>query len=57
MAKKKYYLVWEGLEPGIYDSWSECQKQVKAYPNARFKSFKTHEEAVDAYYDGKAGFE
>lgn len=55
MAKKKYYVVWEGLEPGIYDSWSECQKQVKAYPNARFKSFKTHDEAVNAYYDGKAG--
>lgn len=54
MAKKKFYVVWEGLEPGIYDSWSECQKQIKAYPNARFKSFKTHEEAVDAYYDGKA---
>ena len=45
MAKKKYYVVWQGLEPGIYDSWSACQKQIQGYPNAKYKSFKTEEAA------------
>ncbi len=50
MAKtKKYYVVWEGNNTGIFDSWSECQLQIKGYPNARYKSFKTKEEAHQAY--------
>ncbi len=50
MAKgKKYYVVWEGNNPGIYKSWTECQLQIKGYPNARYKSFKTEAEAVAAF--------
>ncbi|HHM20585.1 MAG TPA: ribonuclease H [Bacteroidetes bacterium] len=48
--KKKYYVVWEGLTPGIYDNWAECQLQVKGYPGARFKSFKTKAEAQAAFH-------
>jgi ribonuclease HI len=56
MAKKqKYYVVWEGNTPGIYDSWEKCQLQIKAYPNAKYKAFPTKEEAIQAfegnYYD------
>ncbi len=47
--KKKYYVVWQGVTPGIYDSWAECQLQIKGYPAARYKSFKTMEEATGAY--------
>ena len=47
--KKKYYVVWEGNNPGIYDTWAECQLQIKGYPNAKYKSFTTQDEAVDAY--------
>ena len=39
LAKKKYYAVKCGLVPGIYETWAECQKQVKGFPNAKFKSF------------------
>lgn len=50
MAKsKKYYVVWEGVTPGIYDSWDKCQLQIKGYPAARYKSFKTMEEAEAAF--------
>ncbi len=51
MAKKskKYYVVWEGNRPGIYESWADCQVQIKGYPNARYKSFKTKAEALEAY--------
>lgn len=49
MAKKKYYVVWEGKSPGIYDSWPKCQAQIKNYPGAKYKSFKTEAEATAAY--------
>lgn len=49
--KKKYYVVWEGKEPGIYNSWTDCQLQIKGYPNARYKSFSTLEEAQEAFGD------
>lgn len=41
----KYYAVKDGKKKGIYDSWEECQEQVKGYKNAKFKSFKSKEEA------------
>ena len=50
MAKiKKYYVVWAGIDPGIYDSWEKCQLQIKAYPNAKYKSFKTLADAKTAF--------
>ena len=47
-----YYAVKVGENPGIYNTWAECEKQVKGYPNAQFKKWKTKEEA-EAYI--KAG--
>lgn len=49
MAKTKYYVVWEGREPGVYDNWEECQEQIDHFPGARFKSFGTQAEAIEAY--------
>ncbi|MDD3567679.1 MAG: ribonuclease H family protein [Bacteroidales bacterium] len=48
MAKKKYYVVWEGVNPGIYESWDECQKNIKGYQNAKYKSFPTRQAAEAA---------
>lgn len=45
----KYYVVWEGREPGVYDSWDDCQQQVNGYPGARYKSYPSAEAAVAAY--------
>lgn len=45
----KWYVVWEGYEPGICDSWAECEERTKGFPNARFKSFSTREEAIAAF--------
>jgi ribonuclease HI len=33
-AKKKYYVVWRGIKPGIYDSWDDCKKQVQGFEGA-----------------------
>ncbi len=49
MKGGKYYTVWVGVEPGVYDSWEECQLQIANYPGAKYKSYKTREEAVAAY--------
>lgn len=49
MAKKqKYYVVWKGVNPGVYDSWTDCQLQIKGYDGAQYKSFETKEEAEHA---------
>lgn len=49
--KKKFYVVWVGVTPGIYDSWSSCNLQIKGYPGAKYKSFKTKTEAEEAFSD------
>lgn len=43
---KKVYAVRNGRQTGIFDSWSECQKQVTGYSGAEFKGFATREEAM-----------
>jgi ribonuclease HI len=50
--KKKYYVVWDGVNPGVYHSWTECQMQIKGYPNAKYKSYASLDEANDAYAAG-----
>lgn len=47
--KKKYFVVWDGREPGIYSSWNECKKQVHEYPEAKYKGFATEAEAREAF--------
>lgn len=48
MGKQKFYVVWKGVNPGVYTSWTECQLQIKNYKGALFKSFDTREEAEQA---------
>lgn len=50
MAKKnKYFVVWEGREPGVYKSWDECKKQTYGFESAIFKGFTTEKEAREAF--------
>jgi len=51
MPKQKYYVVWQGLKPGIYTSWDECKMQVTGVENARYKAFPSKEEAQKAFSD------
>jgi ribonuclease HI len=46
--KQKYYVVWQGNQPGIYTSWDECKKQVQGVQGAQYKSFDTLAEAEAA---------
>ncbi len=47
--RKKYYVVWKGHNPGIYDSWDECKKQVLGVEGAQYKSFSRKEDAESAF--------
>ncbi|MDR1675360.1 MAG: ribonuclease H family protein [Tannerella sp.] len=52
MTKKKFYVVWEGVRPGIYASWEDCRLQVTGYPGAKYRSFDTGEAAREAWEAG-----
>lgn len=52
MSKQRYYVVWEGRVPGVYDNWSDCEEQVINYPGARYKSFANAAEAAKAFRSG-----
>lgn len=49
MAKKqRYYVVWQGKQPGIYTDWDECKAQVHGVVGAQYKGFATLAEAEAA---------
>ena len=43
---KKYYAVRQGRVPGVYTTWADCEKQVKGFGGAIYKSFPTEAEAL-----------
>jgi len=51
MAKKKpkWYVVWMGRNPGVYESWNECIKQVYKYKGSKYKSFPSKLSAERAF--------
>ncbi|MCK0158576.1 ribonuclease H family protein [Cellulophaga sp. F20128] len=59
MAKKgKFYTVWRGKKPGIYDSWSACKAAISGEKGAQYKSFLSFEAAKKAFngsYDDYKG--
>ncbi|NND05741.1 MAG: ribonuclease H [Saprospiraceae bacterium] len=50
--KKKYYVVWNGVHPGVYESWNECKQQIAGYPGAKYKAFQSLAEAEEAFTEG-----
>lgn len=53
---RKYYVVWIGVNPGIYDNWDDCKAQVNCWAGAVYKSFSSREEAERAYADDPANW-
>jgi ribonuclease HI len=49
MAKRKFYVVWVGLEPGIYEDWSDCYEQINGFPGARYKAYDSQTAATIAF--------
>ena len=42
-------MVWKGRKTGIFTSWAECEKQVKGFVAAEYKSFGSLKEAEAAF--------
>ncbi len=47
--KKKFYVVWKGKHPGIFETWEDCKAQITGYKGAQYKSFATFAEAKKAF--------
>ena len=52
MAKQKFYVVWNGRVPGVYDNWSDAEEQILNFPGAKYKSFASAAEAAKAFRGG-----
>lgn len=50
MAKeKKYYVVFNGRNPGVYDDWADALEQVEGFEGARYKGYTSAAEAAAAF--------
>lgn len=57
MAKKqRFYVVWKGHTPGIYDSWADCQRQIMHFAGAVYKAFDSRAAASKALSEGPANY-
>ncbi len=52
MGKQKFYVVWKGNNPGVYQSWEKCQNEIQNVKGALYKSFADKEAAQKAYNQG-----
>ena len=50
--KNKYYVVWKGKAPGIYQGWEACKKQIAGEKGAQYMGFPSRAEAVKAQAAG-----
>ena len=55
--KNKFYVVWKGHTPGVYDSWEACKKEVEGFAGALYKGFPDTASAEAAFAKGFEGFE
>ncbi|MCQ2084183.1 MAG: ribonuclease H family protein [Bacteroidaceae bacterium] len=49
MVGSRYYVVWIGQTPGVYDSWELCKLMVEGWKGAVYKGFDSREEAERAF--------
>lgn len=50
MGNYKFYAVKNGHIPGIYSNWSEAEKQIKGFPNQKYKGFDDETDAINYLY-------
>ena len=52
MAKNKFYVVWVGHHPGVYDRWDACRKETEGVKGAKYKGFPDCTSAETAFREG-----
>ena len=48
MAYRKFYVVFKGNAPGLYDSWEECKAQIDGFPGAVYRAYSDQDDATEA---------
>jgi viroplasmin and RNaseH domain-containing protein len=41
----RYYVVFVGRKPGVYDYWPDCQTQVHGFPGNSYQGYRSRAEA------------
>src|ERR1041384_3664590 len=54
---KKWYLVYEGSIPRVYEHWEDCFKQVNKFKGNNYKSYKSKAKAKARYLNYRQGQE
>lgn len=52
----KFYVVRQWKKNWIFNSWEECKQNVNWFPNAKYKSFKSLEDAKDALSNNRENY-
>ena len=52
IKEPKFYVVWVGKTPGIYETWEECKLNISKFKGAKYKSFLSREEAEHFFKEG-----
>ena len=51
---KKYYVVFVGSTPGLYEDWESAKAQSNGYPGGRCKSYPTYLKAKEAWKEANS---
>lgn len=52
MAKNRFYVVWQGRNPGVYSRWEDCKKEIEGSKGAKYKGFPDRTSAERAFMEG-----
>ena len=52
MSKNKFYVVWTGRNPGVYNRWEDCKKEIEGVKGAKYKGFTDRTSAEIAFKEG-----
>ena len=56
MAKNKFYVVWQGRNPGVYSHWEDCKKEIEGFAGAKYKGFPDRTSAETDFKEGPENY-
>ena len=48
-SQKKFYVVFKGRNPGVYDDWGDAKEQIDDFAGAQYRGYASAAEAADAF--------
>lgn len=53
--EKKYYVVFNGRNTGVFDDWNDVREQTEGFEGARYKGYASSAEAAEAFRKASDG--